>query len=50
MKLPGSDLSIVLPPWPYDFDIMKVLERGVSIRVDKKTGEWFIKVDAEVKE
>lgn len=35
---------VVLPPWPDDFSIMGVLERGLYIKTDKKTGEWQIRV------
>jgi hypothetical protein len=45
MKFPGTELNIVLPPWPNDFDAMLLLERGLHIRVDKKTGDWHIRVD-----
>ena len=40
----GTPGLVVLPAWPEGFDIMRVLERGVYIKNDKKTGEWLIRV------
>ena len=47
MKIPGSDVHIVLPPWPENCDIMAMLHEGVWIKSDKKGG-FFIKVGPPV--
>ena len=45
MKFPGTDISIVLPAWPERFDLSEMLHLGVHVRVDKKTGDFLIRVD-----
>lgn len=41
---------VVLPPWPEDFSIMEMLERGLFIKTDKKTGEWEIRIGSKPRE
>ena len=44
MKFPGSEVNIVLPPWPDGFGLTEMLEKGIYIHVNKKTGAFFFRV------
>ena len=47
MKLPGSEVHIHLPSWPDGFDVNALLHEGVYIKIEKKTGNFFVRVGAE---